>query len=80
MKTKLPKMIKTPEEAKKFLLELIANNEVFHPEDDAHDILWNTCDPTHEEKEQLNVLMHDIYRVADFDPCGFILDNQGFPR
>lgn len=85
MKTALPDSIKTVEEAKAFLTALHSNSEAFHPEDDAHDILWDLENvPTYEECEQLNKLMDDIYNLPGNDgkhdnsiafcPCGFLLD------
>lgn len=79
MKTKLPESINTVEEAKDFLQNLHNNGESYHPEDDAHDILWTGANPTPEECDQLNKLMSDIYENIDFyetgfDPCGFLLD------
>lgn len=88
MKTILPAAIDTVEEAKNFLHSLHSNGESFHPEDDAHDILWYSADPTEEECDQLNKLMRDIYALPectmqfdadkgmymDFDPCGYLLD------
>jgi hypothetical protein len=78
MKTVLPERINSIEEAKDFLTALYNNRESFHPEDDAHDILWdNDATPTPAECDNLNDLMSDIYGVAkgtDFDPCGFILE------
>lgn len=41
MKTTLPTAINTIEEAKTFLTELNTNGEAYHPEDDAHDIIWD---------------------------------------
>lgn len=85
MKTILPVAITTPEEAKAFLTALSDNGEVFHPEDDAHDIVWNVCPaPTTEEADLLNKLMNDIYNLPGndgrhiapmiFDPCEHLLD------
>ena len=78
MKTNLNRVIATVDDAKEFLRELCDNNEVYHPEDDAHDIIWYACDePTDAEKDQLNSLMQSIYGLDDsntFDPCGFIID------
>jgi hypothetical protein len=80
MLTSLPHSINTIEQAKEFLLALYNNNEVFHPEDDAHDIAWQTCNmPTQSECDQLNKLMEDIYnlnktkKLEVFDPCEYIL-------
>lgn len=77
MKTTLPKRITTVYKAKKFLTNLHRNGELYHPEDDAHDIIWNTDHkyPTDEECDTLNRLMADIYQLNGFDPCDFILSN-----
>lgn len=81
MKTTLPLCINTVPEAQKFLTELY-NKESFHPEDDAFQIEWHTCEtPTFAECEQLNQLMSDIYAFPGnedaqnmvFDPCEFLL-------
>jgi len=74
MKTQLPSEIKTIESAKKFLSDLSNNGESFHPEDDAHDIIWSCESPSESECDQLNKLMDDIYQLEDFDPCGFLLE------
>lgn len=84
MKTKLPDAINTIDEAKQFLTDLHNNGEAFHPEDNAHDIIWNGMNvsnvPTPAECDQLNKLMNDIYNLPgndgdhanpEFDPCGF---------
>lgn len=85
MKTALPDKISTIEEAKSFLTELYNNNEQFHPEDDAHDIVWQSASPTPEQCDQLNKMMEDIYALPEnmygrkyvdvvFDPCEFLLN------
>ena len=89
MKTTLPAKISTVKEAKIFLFDLHENSESFHPEDDAHTIVWDDIprqedEPTHDEAEQLNKLMADIYNLPGndgrhsgemiFDPCQFLLD------
>lgn len=74
MKTQLPSEIKTIEAAEKFLSELSSNNESFHPEDDAHDIIWSGESPSNSDCDQLNKLMDDIYQLEDFDPCGYLLE------
>lgn len=80
MKTTLPKEINSVEQAKTFLTELVKNDEQFHPEDDATDLVGDAF--TKEEGEQLNKLMRDIYNLdgnngnhatPKFDPCEFIL-------
>lgn len=89
MKTVLPDKISTIEEAKAFLTELHKNKEDFHPEDDAHTIVWGEIakqddEPTPAECDQLNKLMEDIYALPEnmygrkyvdvvFDPCDFLL-------
>jgi hypothetical protein len=55
MKTILPQAITTIEEAKKLLTDLYNNNETFHPEDDATDLVGDLF--TQAEGEQLNKLM-----------------------
>lgn len=74
MKTQIPDSITTIEQAQKFLTELHKNNESYHPEDDAHDIQWDTCEVSFEECEKLNKLRNDLYKLPDFDPCEFILE------
>jgi len=73
MKTQLPAEIKTIEAAQFFLTELLENEELFHPEHDAHDIVWTGEIPSSSERDQLNKLMDDIYQLEDFDPCGFLI-------
>lgn len=88
MKIGLPTEIKTIEAAKEYLALLHLNNLAYHCEDDATDIHWSVEleeQPTHEEAQQMNKLMDDIYELLppfentqsnsnDFDPCGFLLD------
>lgn len=82
MKTKLPKHITSREEAESLLYDLYNNGEQFHPEDDPFDVEWETAEVSQEEKQQLKVLMDDIYNLpemADYpknkwDPCGYLLD------
>lgn len=84
MKTNLDRKIKSWDEAKLFLTELYNNDEAYHPEDDAFDIEWDTCNPTDSEKTQLNKLMNDIYLLPEMKdypnveqcPCGVLLDLQ----
>ena len=66
----------TEEQAKSYLRSLYNNNEEYHPEDDATDILWsmNPEDkPTGVEMIQMNKLMDMIYGLPNFDPCEWLL-------
>ena len=75
MRTKLPEKISTIEEAQAYLTELFNNNEHYHPDDDAHDIIWHVSDPpTPEECDQLNKLMVDIFNLTHFDQYEFLLN------
>lgn len=65
MKTSLPDSIATVETAKEFLKNLKENGELFHPDDNAHDIIWSCEPPTYEECERLNKLMGEIYSFVD---------------
>ena len=87
MKTILPESISTVKEAKAFLTDLHNNNEAYHPEDSAKEIIWKTCNaPTPEECEHLDKLMNDIYSIEGnqdcqnmiCDPCEVLnnLDNE----
>ena len=75
MKTKLPIHIHTKAQARKFLSQLFANDEAYHPEDDANDIInldhKNVFTPA--EARSLNILMDEIYTIRGFDPCDYIL-------
>ena len=73
MKTNLDQPITNADEAKAYLTELFNNGESYHPEDDANDIIWTDFEPTEEELNRLNENMELVYKVADFDPCGFLL-------
>lgn len=86
MKTTLPTAINTIEEAKTFLTALNTNGEAYHPEDDAHNIDWDDVDVSHEEAEQLNKLMGEIYMLEGnngnhatpvFCPCEFLMELNG---
>lgn len=76
MKTKLPQSITTQAEAEAFLKELYNNGEIYHPEDDAHGIIWNLPEgqdePTNEECDLLNDLMDQCTFIKNWDACGYI--------
>jgi hypothetical protein len=95
IKTVLPTAINTIDEAKKFFAELYANNEAFHPDDDANDIIdgrTSSYDRIHgytgknlftaEEATQVNKLMEDIFNLENFDPyqCLMLLDTDNILR
>lgn len=73
LKTELPEHVFTVREAENFLASLIDNNEIFHPEDDPREVIWETCLPTEKECEQLNILMQEISKL-DFDACAYIME------
>lgn len=74
MKTKLPNNIKTIDQAKTFLQELVENGESYHPEDSALMIIGPGFHATTQEREQLDNLMRDIYTLpGKFDPCEYIM-------
>jgi hypothetical protein len=76
MKTNLPEDVLTVDDAKTFLLELISNNEVFHPDDDPADIVWGDCEPPlPSQYEQLSKLMYQCCNLPSFDAYGYILKN-----
>lgn len=74
MKTNINTSIRTQKQAKKFLKELYLNNESFHPEDDAHDIIFSHIKVSQEDRDTLNKRMEDIYDIGGFDPCEYLLD------
>ena len=84
MKTIVPLEIKTKEEAASFLIDLYKNDELYHPESDAEDIVMVDRDNflsnvtesrlfNDVEAKKLNRAMDQIYKVMH-DPCGFILE------
>jgi hypothetical protein len=85
MKTELPDGINNVEEAKIYLDQLILNEEIYHPEEDAFDIVWRNEQPTEQEAILMNKLMYDIYNLPqcqtdadgemEFDPCAYIIDH-----
>ena len=79
MKTNLNIDITSDLEAIEFLEELCSNNEDFHPEEDAHDIIWNGVAPEHiptkSECDKLNNLMTQIYVRTEVDPCEIIVNH-----
>ena len=76
MKTKLPNIIESVEEAKGFLTELYNNGEGFNPEDGALNIEFEyddgTVKPTWNECLQLDRLMDMCEKYLD--TCEFLLE------
>lgn len=85
MKTQLPESISSITEAIEFLTALHGNGEAYHPDDNAHEIEWQTTEVTPAECDKLNKLMEDIYNLPGNDnyldmafcPCGFLLAFEG---
>ena len=80
-KTNLKRTIKTDRDAIRFILDLFFNGEDYHPEDDAHDVIWYTFKPTKTERDQLNNLMNQIYQNTNVDPCNvlcFLFKNKEY--
>lgn len=77
MKTNINITISNSEEAKNFLTELYNNNEAYHPEDSAQNIIdYKTGENifTNIEAFHLDELMNSVYEHADFDPCELLMD------
>lgn len=75
MKTRIPKNITNQDEAEAYLDELIKNNEDYHPEDNAREVMWDMPKidwPTGDEVARLNIAMNQIYQIEGFDPCEYI--------
>jgi hypothetical protein len=64
MKTNLNRTIDSKAGAIDFLYELHLNDEIFHPDDDAADIIFHE-EPTEEEIGTVNKLMDDCAKVCD---------------
>lgn len=75
MKTNLNRVITSEAEAKEFLLELIVNNEIYNPDDDARLVAWETCNPSQMEKGLLNICMKEVWQFLP-DPHAFLLEND----
>lgn len=77
MKTNLNVPITNSEEAKNYIVELFNNDESYHPEDSAFDIVWNEENPEHPTDEELKKMdenMELVYKFADFNPCEILCD------
>lgn len=79
MKTNIAITITSSEDAKKFLSDLITNNEHFHPDDNAKDIVTRGENGeqklfTKKEAKQVDKLLGDCFEFADFCIYGFMID------
>ena len=62
------------DQAKKFLDKLYEDGLMYHPEDDAHDIITNEGMLfTADEADLLNERMNEVFGVLD-DPCKHVLE------
>lgn len=72
------KPINTEDQAKEFLNYLSYENLLYHPEDDANQILdhlTQTSIFSKETADQLNLRMSECYLRMTEDPCKYILEN-----
>jgi hypothetical protein len=68
MKTLLPNKLTSQAEIESFISELYSNNEFFHLDDDAHDIVVNSTGLplfTSEEADKLNSLLEQAFEVCN---------------
>jgi hypothetical protein len=68
MLTNLNQEIRTIQDAKNFLTELIRNGEFVDPCDDIYDINWTYAEPTNDEKDKLKKLLTKCMSWKTFDP------------
>lgn len=74
MTTNLDRTISNTEDAQAFLQDLMNNGEIWHPDDNAHDVIWMIKEPpTHTEMDKLNELMHDVHKYIN-DPPQYVID------
>lgn len=71
LKTILPDFVRSAEQAEAFLTSLHDSGECFHPDDDAHSVVWGQPGPTRKERDKLNKLMGQCRKYVD--PCGVLL-------
>ena len=61
------------DQAKDFLDKLYEDGLMYHPEDDAHDIITNEGELfTADEADLLNERMDEVWGILD-DPCEYVL-------
>ena len=73
MKTKLPEEITSVKEIENLFNELAKNGELYHIEDDAHDIIFSKTEQrmfTDEEADKLESLVTQCYALVE-DPCEY---------
>ena len=62
------------DQAKGFLNKLYKDGFMYHPEDDAHDIITENGELfTADEADLLNERMDEVWGVLD-NPCGYVLE------
>ena len=71
--------VENSEDARTFLTLLYADDLGYHPEDDAHDIIWTQNGETnyfftHAQADAVNKTMNKVWLHLD-DPCDFVLNN-----
>lgn len=71
MKTNINNVLTSVEEAEQYLKDLFTNDEAYHPEDDAQDIIFG-FDVTKAERTQMNMRMDEVWYFIP-DPCGIIV-------
>jgi len=75
MRTPLPSSITSVPEAQAFLKALYDNNESFHPDENALEIIHSETDQplfTVEEAIAINALLDQISELKDFNPCEYL--------
>tara|TARA_R100001594_G_C3943686_1_gene241285 strand:- start:428 stop:706 length:279 start_codon:yes stop_codon:yes gene_type:complete len=74
IKTYFKVHINKENQAKEFLDKLYKDGLMYHPEDDAHDIITNEGELfTADEADLLNERMNEVFGVLD-DPCKYVLE------
>lgn len=68
MKTNLPNQLTNVDDIERFIADLILNDEMFHLDDDAHDIInGHTNRPlfTSDEADKVNALLEQAFNICD---------------
>ena len=75
MKTNLDRTINSPREAIEFLKDLKANNELWNPDDDVYQIIWDGFTPTETDLGKMQTLMESVWNYLE-DPHAFMLESM----